>query len=311
MVNKLIRTIFLLITLVLLSVSVYYSRGWHVFVQMPGLIAWGLSGAFVISATALFDLAIGKFRDRNKTNILIGFFYLSIWVILTLYSMYSTLAGQFNVMLKTSVSTYDVSSDQEEIDRLQSQIDKPTGIIDPGVKKILISDIDNKITAFMEEKKIINNMISDTSGAEEAALYRSAIRDANTRLGLIENSMEILSAEKRELLLPEIIDTSDIEIELRELKKQRDSNLTDAEKLSLQPDIFDFLSEIFETTADMIQFIALAFPSILVDLISPIFSALFIYGLGDKRKTYSDGYSDGTGEAFSVIDAELEKRLGK
>lgn len=329
MANKIIRLIFLSITIMLLSVSVYYSRGWHVFVKMPGWIAWGLSGAFVASATALFDLAIGRFLEpvnaprkivENKINpeyikiksglILVGIFFMSVWFILTAYSMYSTLAGQFNKMLLSTVLTYEVSEVQLEIDRLQKQIDKSVNEISEETIKILIGDIDSKIELLINEKKTINKTLSGISGAEEAATYRTAVRDANGRLLIIESELEKLSIEKRELLIPVIIDNSEIELEIKKLREELSSGLTDEEKLILQEDIFGFISGVFSTESRIIdkrtvRFIALAFPSILVDLISPIFSALFIYGLGKNKKSYSDGRHD----AFSEIDAELTRRL--
>lgn len=291
----------------LLSVSVYYSRDWHVFVKMPPWIAWGLSGAFVASATALFDLAIGRFLEfrKAKSNIPIGAFFLLVWLILTAYSMYSTLAGQFNKMLKSDVAVYQVSELDLEIKTLEEKLYKiqNPAQVDTESKRILIEDIDAQIEMFTTEKKNINNTLSGISGAEEAATYRTAVRDSNARLLIIENELQRLSKEKRELLLPvELPDTSDLEYEIRILKNNKNKDLTDDEKLALQDDIFDFLAEIFKTTPDIIQFIALAFPSILVDLISPIFSALFIYGLSYKnKKTYAD--------AFREIDAELERRL--
>ncbi|MCK5612659.1 hypothetical protein KAR91_62885 [Candidatus Pacearchaeota archaeon] len=306
MANKIIRFIFLSITLMLLSVSVYYSRTWHTFVKMPPWIAWGLSGAFVASATALFDLAIGRFLNKDWMSILVGSFFILVWLILTAYSMYSTLAGQFNKMLKSEVIVYTVSEQDNEILKLEEKlfrIQNPAEI-DADSKKLLIGDIDSKTEILLDEKRNINNTLSGISGAEEAAKYRTAVRDANTRLAVIETELNNLSVEKRELLLPvEIPDTSGLENEIRELKLSRDNNLTDEEKLSRQDDIFDFLSGIFNTDPDNIQFIALAFPSILVDLISPIFSALFFYYR--KEKTYSDGLKD----AFAAVDIEIEKRL--
>lgn len=320
MVNKTIRGIFLVITLILLSVSVYYSRSWHVFVQMPSLIAWGLSGAFVVSATALFDLAIGRilhvirlkkgheeYKRSIFSSVIVGTFFLTVWMILTAYSMYSTLAGQFNHMLLSDITVYEMSGIQQQIEILEKEL-LPAPVLSRTTINILIKDIDDKTQLLLNEKKNLNDMIGSTADIEKGAEYRTVIRDTNARISVIESELNKLSVEKRNLLIPLITDNSEIELELRKLKTERDKNITDKEKLALQEDIFEFLARIFDTESIIIRFIALAFPSILVDLISPITSALFFYGWSmplKKEKTYEDGKND----AFAAIDAELEKRL--
>ena len=146
------------------------------------------------------------------------------------------------------------------------------------------------------------------------------MRGNRDRLQIIIENLDTLYTQKTTLLMPVKLPVNKIQklqTEIAMLKKQRDAGITDEEKLSLYDDIFDFLGGIFGITADLVQFVTSIFPAILIDLLSPISSALFFYGVnlsgkssgnpGGKRDNNS--YKQGIRDAFKAVNTEIRRRL--
>ncbi len=264
-----------------------------------------------------------------------------LWALITVYSIGSTIAGQYNQMLLSTAKVYEVSEVQLSINLLEEELStlkSPPGT-DLETRGILISDIDRQISALESEQENITQTMSSIDNIETSANYRTTIRGNRERLSTIQEQLNILYAQKTALLMPVKLDTEKIQAlqtEIAKLKQERDNDITDEEKLSLYDDIFDFLSGIFisyspDMTSNMVQFITSIFPAILIDLLSPISSALFFYGVNlsgkpggkadgkyngnrdinskDKRHGYSDGVADGARDAFKVVNAEIRRRL--
>jgi hypothetical protein len=334
-----------IITIVLVAASIRYSAAWHLYIGMHPFWGWGLAGAFIVFSTVCFDIGYGLivednrnpryntrliFRKSYRTRVIsYGWAFIAIWFFITLYSMSSTVAGQYNQLLikekerSTVKETYKLESVVQDITGKNDEIEtlRNPPIIPDETIKIIIEGIGSQEAILLDEKKTINKMISDTSGAQEAATYRSAIRDAYSRLGDIEVELNTLSEDKKLLLLSPVIDYDRISIlqnEMEDLKIKRDILIDDGGRIGddnqiNQGTIFEYFSKIFGLSPLMIQFILSVFPAIFIDLISPISSALFFYGLYrheeddayEKGKTYEDGKRD----AFDAVNNEIQRRL--
>ena len=328
-----------IITIVLVSASIRYSGAWHIYIGMHPVWGWGLAGAFIVFSTVCFDIGYGmlsednrnpqyKFHGKHRFRVLSsGWAFIAIWFFITIYSMSSTVAGQYNQLLlkeanrSTETETYKLDSVIQDIQNKESEIKSlrnPPEISDETIN-IMMGDISKQSDILLEEKTDINNLLSGISGVEEAANYRTVIRDSKARLLIIEEELRSLSEDKKQLLLPVEINYDRISIlqsEIEVLKITRDTLLDAGAEVQNDGDInqgtiFEYFSKIFSLSPLMIQFLLSIFPAIFIDLISPISSALFFYGLNGSGKPSEDGktYEDGKQEAFAAVDAELERRL--
>ena len=323
----------LMITLICLAASIYYSGLWHLYVQMRPLLAWGLAAAFVVFANVCFVIGIGLYKHKR---FILGTVFMLLWALITVYSIGSTIAGQYNQMLLSTASVYEVSETQLSVNLLENELSilkTPPGT-DSETRGILISDIDRRISALEAEQASINSILNNISDIETSANYRTTVRGNRERLQIIIENLDILYAQKTTLLMPAKLPVDkiqELQSEIAKLKQKRDNNITDEEKLSLYDDIFDFLASIFKSmmpdvpgmTSNMVQFITSIFPAILIDLLSPISSALFFYGVnlsgkpGGKQEDNNNvsntdnnsSYNRGTHDAFKTVNTEIRRRL--
>jgi len=132
----------------------------------------------------------------------------------------------------------------------------------------------------------------------------------DARLTEIRESLSEYQSKKEKLLLPPPVDNARI----TELEAKRDELLAKGAKITTggQDDIFSWLSEVLGPKPDMMQFILSLFPALFIDLLAPIASAIFFYGLGglgvnnrgNKEFTEEDmqgAYREGADVAFGLV----------
>ena len=219
--------------------SVYYSQLWLETFLNPQR-ATLLAVIMVLYAVTSFELII-LFKQRRR-HVLTAIFSI-LWVIVSFFSMVSTVAGQYNGRME------QIYQEQQS---LQSVILQNASVEEyQGVK----SRIDNQLELLESDYRQIQNLLLNYTSPEQIADNASIYNNLTwQRRGLVE---------QRESLLKE----------LEQLDANRPQAVIQAEKM----DFFTWVSRVLGMDADSIQFWLSIFPALFIDLIAPLSFAVVMF----------------------------------
>jgi len=325
-----IRFLMLPIMVICIGASVRFSAFWHIYIGIDPKWGWALSGAFILMANILFAVGTGR---RLSWNSLEKFVYtkgeklaLVLWAFITIYSMATSVAAQFNRHLEKqqSAGITATSTDQVRLSEILKDIEKAKNP-EPIYNKDLLAGYNESIRLLQEEQSGVNQSLrelgpmpdkTDYSSDKEYSTARWYWYDTknkyDARLTEIRESLSEYQSKKEKL--PEVDN-----VRIAELESKRDELLAKGAKIVTggQDDIFSWLSEVLGPKPDMIQFILSLFPALFIDLLAPIASAIFFYGLGglgvnnreSKEFTEEDmqgAYREGADVAFGLVRDEIK-----
>lgn len=334
-----IRFLMLPIMTICIGASVRFSAFWHIYIGIVQTWSWGLSGAFILMANILFSLAMGRrletyrfitprrefegtakeYRDykaKEKMHFTGGEkVALFVFTLITIYSMTTSVAAQFNRHLEKQRESgiTATSSDAILLKEVMSDLEKaknPVAVYNEG----LLQDYDYTIKNLQEEQRQISQSLRDLGPMPERNNYQDdktygtarwywydTKNKYDSRSKEIRESLSEYQEKKEKLLLPPPVDQELV----KELESRRTKLLNKGAVLEHGDDIFSWLSGIFGITPAMIQFILSLFPSLFIDLLAPIASAIFFYGLGSLGGTPGD-----RGEGYTEKDMQSAYRKG-
>lgn len=323
--NKSIKFLMLIITIGLISASITYSAKWHDYVGFSPHWSWILAGSFILFGTVCFDIGYGLQKKGNNNSW--GFF--TIWLLITVYSMSSTVAGQYNQLLQKeddrsgqiNVDRFNYNQNLEEIKRLEDSLVLET--LTEDQKNIIIDGITQNIDSLQVEWDRIQEVLGGITDKEERFEWRNTSSDLEERSEEISGEIAALNIRRESILTGSLNSEQKTDINERieffvnenKILVEKSPEIILEENAVNQGNIFQYFSKVFggKATPLMIQFWLSVFPSVFIDLISPISSALFFYGIPNvERKEedeYKTGYDKGSSDAFNLIDNEIEQRL--
>lgn len=277
MKNKIIRIVlnilYLLVGIVSVVVSIYYSRKWFVYNGIPKVIRELLAIIYVLFLNILFENSISQWLYANKCKIesnklvnknykgrlillgikkrLVASVIMFVWLLLASYSIISTIGGQYD----------QLSEIEEQLPQDTSNYKDEIAIIE---EKIILYE--ERIYSNKKEVKILLKRLESIEDVEKSYKYKNTSKKNENRLDNLKENIE--TDEQQILSLKDQI----ISIKLKGSKVNSGS-------------VFNYFEKIIKVKGYIIQFVLAFFPSIVVDFFAPISFALFLFG--KKEKKYS------------------------
>jgi len=219
--------------------SIYYSDNWLREFLNP-FRALLLATIMVTFAVSAFELII-LFFQRKRYFLIFVFSFL--WAIVTIFSMVSTVAGQYNA----------------RIEKLNTQYKQEKLVTDNDRK---YKEYTEQKEEFLDRKKILTNDIKQLQNILGQYVTKEMIEEnkkqyTNFRWRFYQSKKELNQISKK----------------LKNLRKN--TNIKIVKKNS--PDFYLWMSRIFRWRADMIQFWLSVFPAMFIDLIAPISFAIVMF----------------------------------
>jgi len=219
--------------------SIYYSDNWLREFLNP-FRALLLATIMVTFAVSAFELII-LFFQRKRYFLIFVFSFL--WAIVTIFSMVSTVAGQYNA----------------RIEKLNTQYKQEKLVTDNDRK---YKEYTEQKEEYLDRKKILTNDIKQLQNILGQYVTKEMIEEnkkqyTNFRWRFYQSKKELNQISKK----------------LKNLRKN--TNIKIVKKNS--PDFYLWMSRIFRWRADMIQFWLSVFPAMFIDLIAPISFAIVMF----------------------------------
>lgn len=231
-----LRYVLLVIGFGAIYMSVYYSYEWLNDFLSPFKAAM-LASIMVMFAVSAFELII-LFRKEKKYYLVILFSFL--WFIVTIFSMISTVAGQYNVRIADLTERYQNQSLKEK--QVQDKID------------------------YKEQKAELRSTLADLR--KDNNYYQKQLNRINIKEN--EKQYRYLSWNLRRV-------QNRIEKILKELDSLRTSGKFEKVIHKRPPDFYLWVASLFGWKPDMIQFWLSVFPAVFIDLVAPISVAVFMF----------------------------------
>jgi hypothetical protein len=218
--------------------SIDYSYVWLLDFLTPFKAAL-LATIMVLFAISSFDLII-LFKQKKKYLFFIVFIFL--WIIVTFFSMVSTVAGQYNVRMEDLQKRYKIENranyaEQKRLEYMNRKIDLREKLSalknDNKYYQGLLFQYDSP-EKIQQHKKMYNYL------QKHARQTRWRINKTMTRINAVENNDKYIGNKK-------------------------------------PVDFYVWMSLLTELTPEMIQFLLSVFPAIFIDLIAPLSFAVVMF----------------------------------
>ncbi len=219
--------------------SVYFTYLWLKY-TLNDVFSFLLSFSMILFSIIAFQ-AIILFKTRKK-YFLVGLFFV-LWVIVLLFSMSSTVAGQYNKLLQTKIEKQKNNIEDNNKILLYNEYEEK-------IKELKI-DLESvrkereKLQEFLNECKMNSKEYKDLN-------YRIYLK--NTRIDYLRGHIQKMKNKKIELL-------------------QNDVKLNVVKDVSF----FDWVSSILNINTNIIQFWLSLFPAVFIDIVAPLSFALVMF----------------------------------
>jgi hypothetical protein len=236
---SILKYILLVIGIGATYMSVYYSDNWLREFLSPfrSLLLATIMVAFAVSA---FELIVLFFKKKQYALI---FVFSLLWIIVTVFSMISTVAGQYNA----------------RIEKLNLQYKQEKLIAENDIKNMEYAEQKQE---YQERARILK---------EDIKQLQSVLSQYTTKENIEKNKKQYNAfrwryySAKKEL--------NNVLKKLTNLRKNK--NITIVKKSP--PDFYLWMNSIFRWKPEMIQFWLSVFPAIFIDLIAPISFAIVMF----------------------------------
>jgi hypothetical protein len=245
------------------AMSCFYTMIW-LKEFLPDFLAFFLSFLMVIFAVLSFQTVLLIHKNYNRARLFLIPIFSFLWLVVTIFSMGSTIAGQYNARYQETVQTI-AANDSLASNKIQLQL---------AVEEI--SSIELEIAARQRDRdsmlstleKITEMSIEDQQ--ENAKLYNDTwarMNAINGRLNQLNNDLQTARSQYRNLV------------------QQNASVLTITETQNVR-NFYTWISGVLHVNQDQIQFWSSIFPAIFIDIIAPlgIAVALFLHIQKQRRK---------------------------
>ncbi len=278
-VNYLIDFVNLAVGVTALIISIYYSYKWLHYIGTPIILSLSLAITYVAFINIVFEGGIGmikkgfvikknaeKIQDTNKElyaralfmirqRYIAGTFVLLLWVLITSYSMISTIAGQYEQL--SYIETTKIETGRKDATHYSDQLES----IEEEINLI-----EEETILYKEELATLVRRSSTIESIEDRAKYRTTTYWTEKRTDEIREKISANNEQIKTLIK-----------EKKNIKKQDYSGFTVESGT-----VYNYFNRIIGIDPLLIQFILALFPSIFIDIISPVSLAIFLYRKREK-----------------------------
>jgi len=222
--------------------SIYYTWKW-LLEFLPGFQAVILSGSVVAFSIIAFETMILFVKSKQK--VLASCFGI-VWLVVLVFSITSTVAGLYN----KRVENYNQSIQQTYTSSYKAE---EWGMYQQNERLILaqIKEKEGLLTTYTKRWT--------SAGSNPTNLDYQRMRTAQAELDMRRNELKQLNSTKLEFV-----------------KTQKDIGATKETSLK-QKNFYQWLAQLFNIEADMMEFILSLFPAIFIDVIAPLSLAVFLF----------------------------------
>lgn len=243
-------------------ISVYYTTYWLVeFLPLPFalLLSSIMIGFSVFAFEAVILFLSGEVTQKKTTRLLVASGLIFLWIIVSAFSITSTVAGQYNK---------HISNLKEK-----NQTDIDTGRLSWNLLQERKKDIVRRIEDYQKQNKMYEVLAGQMNDLKDRVDNERAWQDAQTRTERNNWELNRLTTELGKLR----------EEEQRQLEEARKTGEKIGEGTLGIPDFYGWIANIIHLHRDWVQFLLSLFPAIFVDIISPIGIAIALF-LRNKNK---------------------------
>jgi len=231
-----------LVGLGMVLISSYYTEVWMVN-YVPEVLAWLFAILIVGFSVMAFETAI-YFHGQQMKGVSFAFFFL--WVVVVLFSVGSTVAGQYNKIIKDQAT----ETQRNEI---------TTG----NTLFYNLKDADRiRLQSIIAKKQTRQGQVLELLAPYDNQPQDDAYTKLQAEYNRIERDIKSLSDEYKVVLN-----------DIQKLVKDDPALLSKRET----PNFFNWLATVFHTDAKTIQFWMYLMPAVLIDLLAPIGIAVFLF----------------------------------
>lgn len=248
-------------------ISTYYTTIWLIeFLPLPfALLLSSIMVGFSISA---FEAAIlfysGEVIESKKARIAIVASFAFLWIVVSCFSIMSTIAGQYNkyvINLREQTKT-GLSSSKETFALIQEQK----------------QDLQKQLQEYRTQLTTLNKVLSGMDDVQKRSENNGVWYDTNFRIQEINKLIDKASSDLTKIR----------EEENAQIQKAVKNGIVLTSKVEIAdiPDFYGWLSSVFRTERNRTQFIMSLFPAIFVDIIAPVGIALALFLRKKNKKQY-------------------------
>lgn len=241
-----------------IGVSTYYTSVWFL-EYLPAFLAVFLALIMVFFSTMAFEVVIVVLK-AEQWFMAVGFSIL--FIVVLLFSMMSTIAGQYNQRLQVENAAIQESSD----------------VVQARAAYELLVKQEKQIVEQIEGQKSLRKVYQGIFDSYDAAKREADLKGYNevrAQIDKVDKSLLSLNAKLMDVQAQE----------LAYLEKQKGPG-TIAETSVKTASFFVWVAGLFDNKikADMIQFYFSVFPAVFVDLIAPFSLAFAFFQRGESKK---------------------------
>lgn len=240
--------------------SIWYTGKWMLEFLKP-FLAYMLSTIMVLFSIIVFEVIIILLKNRQ---IIIIFILSVLWLIVLLFSMVSTIAGQYNQRITNEnidiIESADILIDKKHYDLLLEE------------EKEIKINIDNK----KQELKIFQGIMKNFKTIEDREKDKWLYWDTYEKIKKINSEIE----KKRDELKNK---RDEIKTYFKEKKDEQEIvGAIEDTQIKNKP-FYEWISEIIKAEVRFIEFWMSVFPAIFIDIIAPLALAISMF-LKRKRQ---------------------------
>ena len=235
--TKLFKIMNLFIGLLSLILSIYFTYIWFIEFLNPfisGFLAVSMVGFSIIS----FEMLILFFQSKNYMGFIA---FLLLWIIVVIFSITSTIAGQYNHFLK--IEKKEVKIDQNGLKIYESL-------------ELQINQVNEELSSRKQEREKLKEFMNSITDFEDKN-YKNINYQISVKNKLISNLSEKLT---------------NLQNEKTELLKNNDKMF-----IEKQFNFFEWISSVLKVKKSTVQFWLNLFPAVFVDISAPICLAVAIF----------------------------------
>jgi hypothetical protein len=258
-----IRIVMLVIGAGAICLSVYYTSMW-LSDFLPSCLAILLSSVMVGFSAMAFEIIIILSTERR---ILLSILFSFLWVVVLLFSMISTVAGQYNQRIQN-----DIAENLQKVD-----VNHRKAALD------IYNNNERELLSQLEDKK------------KERAAYQKLLAEVDTLEERIDNTSGWVFRDTSRKLAKVDSDISEINVQLRNVRETKLKLLSSEDSAGLieQTEVqaasfYVWMSTVFSIAPKFVEFWMSLFPAIFIDLIAPFSLAISLFlrkkGWGLRRK---------------------------
>jgi hypothetical protein len=245
-----LRLVMTLIVLGAVSLSIYYTAIW-LMDFLPAFLAIVLSSVMVLFSCMAFEIVILLGRSRQK---ILASVFLVLWAVVLIFSMVSTVAGQYNQRIHNEVVATARGSEMTYKRTLYESYQ--------AEEKNLQKQIEDK----MEQRTSYQKLLSQFDTLEKQQEDRKIFNDLTWRIAVVDREVQRLNGQL----------SSVREKERSSLEGETQEGLI-RETVSENQSFYVWIGTVFNVSPIHVEFWLSVFPAVFIDIIAPFALAFVLF----------------------------------